>query len=505
MEKSLSNIIENSLYDEVRLRIINESKINSHEVYHITCEGEPVDTFETEEIAMNHLNIYKKKHPEKEFIIEKKTYNSPSEMIDKLDEMSGDEDEKTEIKKMKKVKVKSLEEATSIAKQKNVKKFKFNGNEYNLNDNWVLLEEEKNKCNECKDEPTKGNKKNISESLTEKGIEKIKNLCDSIGHRPTAIKLVDLTLSKIVGITSSDLGDSSIFADGLDEIETFLEDGDYQMAYNVAKNVAKDMLEDEGYPMGMEEKLVNNQTKPHKDDTNTNESEVCECGGELNEEGMCNECGTGRMEESKKTKLRLTESELVSLIKKMVEKVKINIKESTPGLEITSRVKNANKKENDSNIKNVEEKLKKISTFDGNDNPEFPKQINKGEKTTINNTEKQDEIVADNRGGGLEDLDYDYEPSEEFKKRLKMSLTGDSKMGNSQDAANVIKTNTGQELDKKIVRKKEKQSKDSEVSWGHMWKTPIVVNEKKSNKMTDIIEEEVERMKRMIGYDERTQ
>jgi hypothetical protein len=299
-----------------------------------------------------------------------------------------------------------------------------------------------------------------------------------------------------------------------------------------------------------------------------------ECGGELNEEGMCNECGSGTMKESKKVKLRLTESELVSMIKKMVEKSKINeskdekekmeifyvmndkdqvkniskkesdaekflekslkgegkiksktvykkdydnekvtvstiknytLNESVPGLEITNRVKNASKKENDDNIKNVEEKLKKISTFDGNDNPEFPKQIGKGEKMAINNTEKQDEIVADNRGGGMEDLNYEYEPSENFKKRLKMSLEGDSKMGNSQEAANVIKTKTGENLEKKAERKKEKQSKEFEVSWGHKWKSPVDIKESKKPKMETIINEEIERMKKIIGYDEKTQ
>ena len=52
------------------------------------CEGEPIDTFESKEIAMKHLDIYKKNHPEKEFIIEKSNYKSPSELIDKLDELS---------------------------------------------------------------------------------------------------------------------------------------------------------------------------------------------------------------------------------------------------------------------------------------------------------------------------------------------------------------------------------------------------------------------------------
>lgn len=60
MKKDLLNIIEESLIDEVKKTIINESK-EKKEYYHITCEGEPVETFESKEIAMKHLDIYKKK------------------------------------------------------------------------------------------------------------------------------------------------------------------------------------------------------------------------------------------------------------------------------------------------------------------------------------------------------------------------------------------------------------------------------------------------------------
>jgi hypothetical protein len=460
-DKKLFELFTINFYDDNESGNLNESEGDGYEVFHITCEGEPVDTFETEEIAMKHLDIYKKKHPEKEFLIEKKRYNSPSEMINKLDEMSGDEEKINENKKMKKVKVSSLAEAALMAKQKNTNKFKFNGKEYKLNEYWKSLEEDE-MCEQCK---------------YEKDIDEEKESCN-------------------------------------------------------------------------------------------------ECGGMLNEEGMCNECGTGKIKESKKTKLRLTESELVSLIEKMVKKSKVKINESkdekielfyvmnskdqvkniskkesdaerfldkslkgegkiksktvykkdydnekvtvstiknytlnesVPGLNITKTAQSASKKENDSNIKDVEEKLKKISTFDGNDNPEFPKQIGKGEKMAINNTEKQDEIVADNRGGGMEDLKYDYEPSEKFKKRLKMALEGDSTMGNSQDAANVIKTKTGENTLKKSERKKEKEENDFNVSWGHKWKSPVDIKESKKLNTSSIIEEEIQKMKRIIGYDEKTQ
>lgn len=583
-DKRIFDLFAINFYNEEVENDLNESKTKGHEVYHITCEGEPIDSFESEEIAMKHLDIYKKKHPEKEFIIEKKTYDSPSEMIDKLDEMSGDEDEIKENKKMKKVKVTSLAEAAFLAKQKNYDKFKFNGKEYNLNEYWEFLKKEETMCEECKGTTDKThmkkNRKKINEGLTEKGVGKVQQWCETLGCRETAIKLVDIVLDKMVGLRSSDLSDTLIFADGLDEIETLLEDGEYQGAFNFAKETAKSMLDDEGYSMDIDEKLIGKQSKLDKNKNGKIDSDdfkILRSKKDMDEKKeTCNECGSGKIRESKKEKLRLTESELISLIEKMVKKTKLKmneskdekielfyvmnskgqvkniskkesdaenflekslkgdgkiksktvykkdyddekvtvstiknytLNESSPGLQITNRVKNVSKKENDNHIKNVEKKLKNISTFDGNDNPEFPKQIGKGEKMAINNTEKQNEIVHDNRGGGMEDLNYDYEPSEKFKNRLKMALKGDPKMGNSQDAANVIKTKTGEKLEKKVERKKGNQSKEFEVSWGHDWKSPQKVEIVKENLVGEknVINEEIERMKRIINYEDKTQ
>jgi hypothetical protein len=173
----------------------------------------------------------------------------------------------------------------------------------------------------------------------------------------------------------------------------------------------------------------------------------------------------------------------------------------------TKKAQQGSKKENDDYMKQVEDKLKKASSFDGADNPEFPKQNGKGEKMVINATPEQDEYTKTHRGGTLADLDYDQEPSENFKKRLKMALEGDPKMGNSQDAANVIKTDTGKNIGKTSVKKKEIEKKGKEVSWGHSWASPekvVVVKESKTN-MSSVLNEEIERMKKMYGYNKKTQ
>ena len=427
--KNVQSIINESLFDEVKKTILRENK-ESSEIYHITCEGEPVETFENKEMAMRHLDIYKKKHPEKEFIIEKKKYNSPSDMIDKLDEMG----EKLELKENKpmgtKKEVKNLAHAIMDAKERGLKEFKINGETHDVNESWKQLEEEE-------------------------------------------------------------------FGDGRDEIDMD-KDGkitgkDFKMLRNKKEGkcdeCSQKMEESEGF-----DDEINDE-----EDMNENKSMCSECGGMLNEEGSCNECSGGMYESNKRT-LRLTESELVSLISKMVS-------ESTPGIEVTKRAQKGSKKENDDYMKEVGKKLKKSASFDGADNPKFPKQNGKGEKMAINATPEQDEYTATHRGGTLADLDYDQEPSENFKKRLKMALEGDPKMGNSQDAANVIKTDTGKNIGKTSEKKKGIEKKAKEVSWGHSWKSPeevVIVKESKTS-MSSILNEEIERMKKMYRYDEKTQ
>ena len=150
----------------------------------------------------------------------------------------------------------------------------------------------------------------------------------------------------------------------------------------------------------------------------------------------------------------------------------------------------------------VEKEMKKQASFDGNDNPEFPKQVNKGEKVARVNSEKEDEEVADNRGGGMEDLDYTNEPSENFKKRLKMALEGDALMGNSHEYANAVKTDTGKNLLKKVLRK---DKKEEDVSmYNKDIDTVKTVNESKF-KFSDLLNEEISKMKNIASYDKKTQ
>lgn len=249
--------------------------------------------------------------------------------------------------------------------------------------------------------------------------------------------------------------------------------------------------------------------KGEKQDTNEEEEECYECGGdymeEINEGEMCNECGNlmeecncgkSSVNESKKKVLRLTESELVALIGKMVSEAAV------PGVETQKKVRSASGKENDANLNDVKKKIKGQLEIPGGTNPEFPEANKKGEKVAVNNNEKEDEFVSNFRGGTLLDLDYDNEPSEQFKDRIKKALDGDTTMGNSHDAGNIIATNTGKKLADRAKKKEEEQEK---APMYEKDPTPTKeVNESEELK-TNLINEDIEKMKKILGYNKKTQ
>lgn len=88
--------------------------------------------------------------------------------------------------------------------------------------------------------------------ISQKAIDYIKNYIDKFDERTTAIKLIDILLRNTAGVESSDLPDTSTFANGVDEVQSLLEDQDYEGALQVAKETAKEMLSEEGYDDLME-------------------------------------------------------------------------------------------------------------------------------------------------------------------------------------------------------------------------------------------------------------
>jgi len=203
------------------------------------------------------------------------------------------------------------------------------------------------------------------------------------------------------------------------------------------------------------------------------------------------------MNESKTNKklIRFTESEMVNLIKKIIT-------ESVPGLDVTKKAQTQSKKDNKENAKNVGEKISKAIKIEGSDNPEFPHQNNSGTKVARQNNEEENEFVEDNRGGKSIDLDYDHEPSDKFKERLKSALEGDSTMGNSQDAANVVKSDLGKNLSKQAERK---NKKDKEAPRYNKEPQPVKEVNESETQISSVLKEEIDKIKKMSSYNKKTQ
>jgi len=223
-----------------------------------------------------------------------------------------------------------------------------------------------------------------------------------------------------------------------------------------------------------------------------------------------------QLRESKRKKtVTLNEKEMKALIERII------IEASEPTMDaITRDARDKSAKENADYLKMVEKKIKDYLSFKGNDNPEFPHQIGQGDdaKVARQNTEEQDEIVSDNRGRGPQDLDYDTdgindngEPPKAFQDRMEKALKGDTTMGNSQDALNVVKTDTGEKMWDTIKRRRENLRKEPIYP-----KEPVPVKTKPENeplrpvneedeKMKALVAEDIEKMKKLVSYNKKTQ
>jgi len=234
--------------------------------------------------------------------------------------------------------------------------------------------------------------------------------------------------------------------------------------------------------------------------------------------------------ESKKSKtsLKLSESEMIDLIEKIVledkEKTKSNIKNLTEpkGLTTYKRAFKGSGKENDDYIKSVAKKMKEYlkdgSKGDYETNPKhFPKgngQLDKMKKMAYEVSKDGEEFLDDYMRPGMENLDYDeMHPNEDW---MKDNIEGSSRTGNNSKWANAEETELGAKLNKK--RKENKFAKAKRAAYN---KSPQpVVSDKpgqESGKGLDIkvesiesktdkkLNEEFEKMKSLISYDRKTQ
>jgi len=279
----------------------------------------------------------------------------------------------------------------------------------------------------------------------------------------------------------------------------------------LGKSAIKDLS---GMEMNMNERLRGNQKRIDKNKNNKIDAEDFKM---LRKESK-----------KSKTSLKLSESEMIDLIEKIVledkEKVKSNIKNLTEpkGLTTYRRAVKGSGKENDDYIKSVAKKMKDYlkdgSKGDYETNPKhFPKNnggLAKMKKMAYEVSKDGEEFLDDYMRPGMENLDYDeIHPNEDW---MKDNIEGSSRTGNNPEWINAEKTELGAKLNKK--RKENKLSKAKRAAYN---KSPQpVVSDKpgqESGKGLDIkvesiesktdkkLNEEFEKMKSLISYDRKTQ
>jgi len=275
------------------------------------------------------------------------------------------------------------------------------------------------------------------------------------------------------------------------------------------KSAVKDLAR---RPISMNERLRGNQSKIDK---NKN--------GKIDAEDF----KMLRKNDKPKGSVKLSESEIIDLIEKIVleqkEETKSNIKttEKPKGLAAYEKAVKGSKRENDDYIKSVAKKMKDYlkdgSKGEYEENPKhFPKsngQIEKMKKVAYEVSKDGEEFLDDYMRPGMENLDYDeLHPNEDW---MKDNIEGSSRTGNNPDWANAEETDLGEKLNKK--RKENKFAKARRMAAN---KSPQPVVSDKSGeqgegvhiklestepKTEKKLNEEFEKMKSLISYDRKTQ
>lgn len=236
------------------------------------------------------------------------------------------------------------------------------------------------------------------------------------------------------------------------------------------------------------------------------------------------------IKESKNT-LTLTEDELIDLIENIVkeqkdtQKVKDNIKDKTPfGLAVTEKNLRKSKEFSDQNTKEVIKKMKDYTKEGSNEvfemNPKhFPKnngQLKKMSKKAYTPSKAVEEYIENLAYPGLQNLDYDeIKPNEEW---LEKNLVGSSETGNNNDWANAEDTGLGKKFNK--IRKDNLYGKEKKRSYNRVTQPVDEAGEGEGenaldkmfsqlesteDKKKNVIKEEMERIKEIFVYKQKTQ
>ena len=178
-----------------------------------------------------------------------------------------------------------------------------------------------------------------------------------------------------------------------------------------------------------------------------------------------------------KTITTVLENELKPLIKKDLLKKRLQGKlnerkdsDNFPGKVETAKTLKIAEKQNSDAMKEVSDKIKNYLDFKNNSHPKFPHQNNSKtdyESPMYRNNSDQEDYIEDWRGMGLEDAQYQTEPSDAFKKRVREYIKGASETGNEttkgvdgEEVGNVVPSNLGDKVLKKVKRKYNKLKSD---------------------------------------------
>lgn len=235
-----------------------------------------------------------------------------------------------------------------------------------------------------------------------------------------------------------------------------------------------------------------------------------------------------------KESVRMNERELINLIEKIVlEQKSTNVKDlaeknnlktigSAPGLEKYKQVHKKDGKENEDNIKAVAQKMKDYlkdgSKAEYDTNPKiFPKgngELAKMSKKAYIPSGAVQDYIDNFTAAALENLDYDgIEPNEEW---VTSNIEGSSKTGNNPDWANTGESDVNKKRNKirkdnllgKLKRKaynKAPQPVVNDKSGEDKGSDIMTKLESVNDKKTKQINEEFNRMKSLIGYNQKTQ